>query len=44
MKREEVKKDEQKIQTEQKDQAIIRVRSGLRAGAVSALKGCADFI
>jgi hypothetical protein len=42
MKRNETKKQEQKNQAEQKDQQpIIRVRSGLRAGAVSALlPGC----
>lgn len=41
MKRNETRKQEQKAQTEQKHQPIIRVRSGLRAGAVDAmLPGC----
>lgn len=45
MKRNENKKQEHKNQTEQKEQQpIIRVRSGLRAGAVDAmLPGCCDL-
>jgi hypothetical protein len=47
MKRNETRKQEQKSQAEPKDQQpVIRVRSGLRAGAVSALLPgcCADDI
>lgn len=32
-KRDEIKKSEQNIQSEQKDERVIRVRSNLRAGA-----------
>ena len=42
MKREENKK-QQNTQTEQKEQLILRVRSGLRAGATSNLNGCIDI-
>jgi hypothetical protein len=44
MKRDENKQQEQKNQVEQKHQPIVRVRSGLRAGATMHLKGCADDI
>jgi hypothetical protein len=40
MKRNETKKQEQKNQTEQKDAPIIRVQSGLRAGAMAILEPC----
>lgn len=38
MKRNESQKQEQNVQTEQKDQPIVRVRSNLRAGAVAPAK------
>ncbi len=43
MKREENKKQAQSVQTEQKDKPVILVRSGLRAGAISTLRGCIDI-
>lgn len=43
MKREENNKQEQKNHAEQKHEQVIRVRSGLRAGAASKLHGCIDI-
>jgi hypothetical protein len=38
MKRDESKKQEQSVKTEQKCQPIVRVRSGLRAGLISVIE------
>lgn len=43
MKREENKKNESNVQTEQKNKPIILVRSGLRAGTMTTLRGCIDI-
>ncbi len=43
MKRDDNKNQKQNIQTEQKSAPVIRVQSGLRAGAVSVLRNCGDI-